>query len=164
MTNIGLKVAYVEVLQPLEMPGLSTSRGKLWWAATIPVFWAVGLVLAPAIPQLSAVVTFGGALFGISFNWIFPSVAALWYFIREDAVVSDAETFDETTRTYIYVDQRWKRLVRGMKKRPLFRAFHVILLICSLGTCVYGCVVSIEQVIGPFQSGAVTSFSCKSPV
>lgn len=163
-TNIGLKVAYVEVLQPLGAPPLATSKGRFWWAASIPIVWAVGFVIAPAVPQLASVSSFGGALFGISFNYIFPALAALFYFIRADAVVPDAESFDEATRMYSCVDHGWNRFVRGAKKRPLFHLFNLVFLVCALGTCILGCYAAIEQAIVVFQYGAATSFGCTSPV
>lgn len=163
-TNIGLKVAYVELLLPLGAPPLSTKRGKFWWAASIPIVWAIGFVIAPAVPQLASVSAFGGALFGISFQYIFPSLAALVYFIRKDAVVADAESFDESTRTYTFVDQGWKRFVRGAKKRPLFHLLNLIFLLAALAALVLGCWAAIEQVVESFQAGTATSFTCKSPV
>lgn len=163
-TNIGLKVAYVEVLQPLGVPPLSTSKGKFWWAASIPIVWTIGFAIAPAVPQLASVSAFGGARFGISFQFIFPALAALVYFVREDAMVADAETFDETTRTYTYVDHGWKRYVRGTKKRPSFHLFNLVLFILALGTCILGCDAAIQQVVASFQAGVSTSFTCTSPV
>lgn len=163
-TNIGLKVAYVEVLQPLGAPPLSTKSGKLWWAASIPIVWSIGFAIAPAIPQLASVSAFGGALFGISFQYIFPSLAAVVYFIREDAVVADIESFDEPSRTYTYVDHGWKRFVRGLKKRPWFHLLNFVFLILALATCVLGCWAAIEQVVDSFQTGVSTSFTCTSPV
>lgn len=163
-TNIGLKVAYIEVLLPLGAPPLSTKQGKLWWAASIPIVWAIGFVIAPAVPQLASVAAFGGALFGISFQFIFPALAALVFFIRKDAVVADAEIFDETSRIYTYVDHGWKRFVRGAKKRPLFHLLNLTFLVLALVACVLGCWASIEQVVESFQTGASTSFTCTSPV
>lgn len=163
-TNIGLKIAYVEVLLPLGAPPLSTKKGKFWWAASIPIVWAIGFVIAPAIPQLASVSSFGGALFGISFQFIFPALAALVFFIRKDAKVAEAESFDETTRTYTYVDQGWKRLVRGAMKRPFFHLLNLVFLVIALAVCILGCWAAIEQVVDSFQMGVSTSFTCTSPV
>ncbi|KAF3761947.1 hypothetical protein M406DRAFT_266940 [Cryphonectria parasitica EP155] len=163
-TNIGLKIAYVEVLQPFGFSPLTTKKGKLWWAAMAPVVWAIGFVIAPAIPQLASVSSFGGALFGIGFSYIFPALGALGYFIREDAMVADMETFDEASRTYNYVDRGWKRFLRAVKKRPLFHLWNLVYFLCSLGGCVLGCYTAIKQIILIFQAGVATSFTCTSPV
>lgn len=163
-TNVGLKIAYAEVLQPMGLPPLTTKTGKVWWAILVPVIWAIGFVLAPAIPQLAYTSSFGGALFGIGFSYVFPALGALSYFIRQDAVVADAEVFDEATRTYHYVDHGWKRFCRAVKKRPLLHLWNTVYLICALATCILGCYTAIEQLILVFQAGVVTSFTCASPV
>lgn len=163
-TNIGLKVACIQLLQPMGAPPLGTKKGKFWWAFSIPIVWAIGFAIGPAVPQLSTVSSFGGALLGISFNYVFPAAAALFYFIRADAVVPDVETFDESTRTYTYVDQGWKRFVRGVKKRPLFHGFNFLFLICSAGACVFGCYAAVITTIATFVSGVSTSFTCTSPI
>lgn len=36
-TNVGLKIAYAEVLQPMGLPPLTTKTGKVWWAILMPV-------------------------------------------------------------------------------------------------------------------------------
>lgn len=163
-TNIGLKIAYVEVLQPRGLPALTTRAGKLWWAAVVPIVWAAGFAVAPAIPQLAYVSSLGGALFGISFSYVFPALGALGYFIREDAVVASAEAFDEASRTCSYVDRGWPRFARAVRKRPLFHLWNLIYLIASVAACALGCYTAISQLVLVFQAGVVTSFTCTSPV
>ncbi|KAG8163659.1 hypothetical protein KVR01_006956 [Diaporthe batatas] len=163
-SNVGLKIAYIEVLEPLSFPPLTSSMGKVWWACLIPVYWAIGFVLAAAIPQLASISGLFGALFGLGFTYILPAWGALGYFIREDAVVKDAEAFDETSRTFTRVDHGWRRLARGFMKRPVFHTWNLIYLLGTLATCGLGCYASILQLIGAFESGVATSFSCSSPV
>lgn len=163
-SNVGLKIAYVEVLEPLKFPPLTSSMGKIWWACLIPIYWSIGFVLAAAIPQLSSISGLVGALFGLGFTYILPAWGALGYFIREDAVVRDSEVFDEASRTYNHIDQGWKRLARGFMKRPLFHTWNLIYLLGTLAACGLGCYSSILQLMIAFESGVATSFSCSSPV
>lgn len=163
-SNVGLKIAYVEVLQPLNFPPLSTSMGKIWWACLIPVYWTIGFVLAAAIPQLASISGLVGAVFGLGFTYILPAWGALGYFIREDAIIRDSEVFDEASRTYSRVDQGWRRLARGFMKRPVFHLWNLIYLLGTLAACGLGCYSSILQLMVAFESGVATSFSCSSPV
>ncbi|POS75708.1 transmembrane amino acid transporter [Diaporthe helianthi] len=163
-SNVGLKIAYVEVLEPLSFPPLTSSLGKVWWACLIPIYWAVGFVLAAAIPQLASISGLFGALFGLGFTYILPAWGALGFFIREDAIAKDAESFDEVSRTYHRVDHGWRRLARGFMKRPVFHVWNLIYLLGTLAACGLGCYASILQLMGAFESGVATSFSCSSPV
>ncbi|KAK2602863.1 hypothetical protein N8I77_009365 [Diaporthe amygdali] len=163
-SNVGMKIAYVEVLEPLSFPPLTSTMGKIWWACLIPIYWTVGFVLAAAIPQLASISGLVGALFGLGFTYILPAWGALGYFIREDAMVNDSESFDEASRTYSRIDQGWKRLGRGFMKRPIFHTWNLIYFLGTLAACGLGCYASIVQLIGAFSSGVATSFSCTSPV
>lgn len=163
-SNVGLKIAYVEVLEPLSFPPLTSSMGKIWWACLIPIYWAIGFVLAAAIPQLASISGLFGALFGLGFTYILPAWGALGYFIREDAVVRDTEAFDEASRTYNRIDHGWRRVARGFMKRPIFHTWNLVYLLGTLAACGLGCYSSIIQLIGAFESGVATSFSCSSPV
>ena len=140
------------------------SFSSVWWACLIPIYWAIGFVLAAAIPQLASISGLFGALFGLGFTYILPAWGALGYFIREDAVVKDSEAFDETSRTFTRVDHGWRRLARGFMKRPVFHIWNLIYLLGTLAACGLGCYASILQLMGAFASGVATSFSCSSPV
>lgn len=163
-SNVGLKIVYVEVLEPLRFPPLTSSLGKVWWACLIPAYWAIGFVLAAAIPQLASISSLVGALFGLGFTYILPAYGALGYFIREDAILSSSEVFDEASQTYGCLDQGWERLVRGFKKRPIFHIWNLVYLLGSLVACGLGCYASIIQLMAAFESGVATSFTCSSPV
>lgn len=163
-SNVGLKIAYVEVLEPLKFPPLTSSLGKVWWACLIPVYWAIGFILAAAIPQLASISSLAGALFGLGFTYILPAYGALGYFIRKDAVLRDSEVFDEASQTHTRADHGWKRLARGFKKRPIFHIWNLVYFLGSLVACGLGCYASIIQLMAAFESGVATSFTCSSPV
>lgn len=163
--NVGLKVSYVEVLEKLcKFPPLHTRGGKLWWAALVPIYWALGFIVAAAVPQFSYITGFVGALFLLSFSYTFPAFLALGYFIRKDAMDPETERFDPVTKTYHYKDTGFRRFMRGYMKKPFFNTFNLFYFLGALATCALGCYSSIEGLIGAFQKGLATSFSCKPPI
>ncbi|KAI1476889.1 transmembrane amino acid transporter protein-domain-containing protein [Daldinia eschscholtzii] len=164
-SNIGLKVVYIEVFHELlGFPDLTTKKGKMWWAALIPLYWAVAFIIAAAVPQFSYIVGLIGALFILSFTYTFPAFLAIGYWIKKDAMVEGEEHFDPTTGTYNFVDHGCKRWGRGFMKKPLFNAFNVFYFLGALVTCALGCYSSIESLRQAFQSGIATSLSCKPPL
>ena len=52
--NIGIKVLYQACFKELlHLPDLASKKGKVIWAALVPVYWTLALVLAAAIPNFS---------------------------------------------------------------------------------------------------------------
>lgn len=163
--NVGLKVSYVEVFEKvLGFPALHTTRGKFWWIALIPLYWGLGFVVAAAIPQFSYISGFVGALFLLSFTYTFPAFLALGFWIKKDAMDSETERFDPATRTYNYRDTGIRRFMRGFMKKPIFNTLNFIYFLGALCTTALGMYSALEGIIGAFQSGIATSFSCKPPI
>ncbi|KAK2594759.1 hypothetical protein QQS21_007506 [Conoideocrella luteorostrata] len=163
--NIGLKVIYIEVLERvLHWPPLTASRGKVLWAALIPLYWALAFIVAAAIPQFSYISGLIGAFFVLSFSYTFPALMALGFWVHRDAMTPE-ERFDPRARTYSYVDRGFARWKRGFMKRPLFNLFNVLYVLGGLTTTGLGVYSSIEGLIGAFSGKSVAvSFGCKSPV
>lgn len=164
-SNIGLKIVYVEVFHELlGFPDLTKRAGKIWWAALVPVYWAIAFLVGAAVPQLSYIVGLIGALFILSFTYTFPAWLAISYWIKKDAMVEGVERFDPVTNTYNYVDQGWKRWSRGFMKKPVFNAFNIIYFLGALVTCALGCSSSIESLRQAFENNIATSLSCTPPL
>ncbi|KAI1370835.1 transmembrane amino acid transporter protein-domain-containing protein [Hypoxylon crocopeplum] len=164
-SNIGLKVVYVEVFHELlGFPDLTTTTGKLWWAALIPIYWSVAFIVGAAVPQFSYIVGLVGALFILSFTYTFPAWLAVGYWIKKDAMIEEEERFDPVTNTYNYVDHGWKRWRRGFMKKPLFNSFNIFYFLGALVTCALGCYSSIESLRQAFESNIATSLSCTPPL
>ncbi|KAI0008276.1 transmembrane amino acid transporter protein-domain-containing protein [Xylariaceae sp. FL0662B] len=164
-SNIGLKVVYVEVFHELlGFPDLTTRRGKIWWAALVPVYWAIAFIVGAAVPQLSYIVGLVGALFILSFTYTFPAWLAVGYWIKKDAMVEGDERFDPVTNTYNYVDRGWKRWRRGFMKKPFFNSFNIFYFLGALVTCALGCYSSVESLRQAFASGIANSLSCTPPL
>ena len=113
--NIGIKVAYVEVFQELlGAPALTTKAGKMLWVAVVPIYWALGFIIAAAIPAFSDISGLIGALFILSFTYTFPAILSFGYQLRKDAMTSD-EHFDPVTGIYHAMDSGVTRWIRGFK-------------------------------------------------
>ncbi|KAI0147811.1 transmembrane amino acid transporter protein-domain-containing protein [Xylariaceae sp. FL1272] len=164
-SNIGLKVVYVEVCQRiLGFPELTTKVGKIWWAALIPIYWFVAFIIAAAIPQFSYIVGLVGAIFMVSFTYVFPAWMALGFMVWEAAIVPEEERFDPATNTYNYIDKGWKRWARGFMKRPLFNSWNVVYLLGALVTSALGTYSAAVSIRAAFTSDLSTSLSCKPPL
>ncbi|KAK3323000.1 transmembrane amino acid transporter family protein [Apodospora peruviana] len=163
--NIGLKVLYIEVFQEIfNFPPLTVKRGKLLWAALVPVYWAVAFLIGAAIPQFSYISGFIGAMFILSFTYTLPALLALGFWIKKDAITEE-ERFDPVTKTYNYQDTGVKRLVRGYMKRPFFNTWNLLYLLGGLVCTALGMYSSVLGMIAGFSGKTVaTSFGCASPV
>ena len=164
--NIGIKVAYVEVLQELlHAPPLTTMRGKVLWIGLVPLYWAIAFVVCGAIPQFSAISGLVGALCILQFTYTFPALLAFGFQIQKDAMLPE-EHFDPTTKTYSFVDRGLKRWIRGFKVKWALNSFNFFYFLGALATAALGIYSSVELLIAAFSSGgsAATSFGCASPV
>jgi hypothetical protein len=165
-SNIGIKVAYVEVFQEfLHFPPLTTKAGKFLWMALVPVYWVLAWVICAAIPQFSLISGLVGAVCILQFTYTFPAILGFAFQIQKDAMTPD-EVFDPATRTYSYRDQGLARWWRGFKVRWGFNTFNFIYFLGALVTASLGIYSSVEGLISAFGSGgsAATSFGCTPPV
>ena len=52
--NIGIKVLYQACFKELlHLPDIGSKKGKVIWAAFVPVYWALAFLLAAGIPNFS---------------------------------------------------------------------------------------------------------------
>ncbi|KAF3012766.1 hypothetical protein E8E14_003045 [Neopestalotiopsis sp. 37M] len=164
-SNIGLKVAYIEVFHELlGFPPLTTRRGKIWWAFLIPVYWMLAFIIAASVPAFSYVVGLQSAFFTLSFTYTLPACQALSYWIRKDAMIEGQERFDPTTGTYNYVDRGFSRYRRGFMKKPLFNLANILYVLGATATCGLGCYSAIVSLIEAFERGSANSLSCTPPL
>lgn len=164
--NIGLKVIYNNVLQDLfKFPGIDTKKGKMLWAALIPIYWAVAFVIASAIPQVANLTAFLAALCILQFSYTFPSLMIVGFFCQRDAIDEQAgEGFDPTTGQTIRHTTGVKRWVRGYMRKPLFNTWNVFLFLAYLCCAVLGLYSAIVGMEIQYATGVGVSFSCSSPL
>ena len=163
--NIGIKVAYVEVMQEFfHAPPLTTKRGKILWILLVPCYWGIAWVVCAAIPQFSAISGLVGAVCILQFTYTFPAILAFGFQIQKDAMTSD-EVFDPATRSYSFIDRGFKRWVRGFKIRWALNSFNFFYFLGALTTAALGIYSSAESLKAAFSGGGsvATSFGCASP-
>ncbi|OAR00231.1 hypothetical protein LLEC1_03043 [Akanthomyces lecanii] len=165
-SNIGFKVIYMDIFQDVfNFPPLTERKGKIAWAMCIPLFWIFAFLVAAAVPQLSFVSGFIGALFILTLTYTAPAALALGFQLKSDAMIQGEESFDPATQTYSYVDTGLHRYWRAYKKRPVVNTLNVLYMAGGLVTTALGVYSSVEGLIGAFGGKSVaTSFGCKPPV
>lgn len=85
--NIGIKVIYNNLLMDLlNFPPLTTKKGKILWAITVPVYWTIAFIVAAAIPDFFGLFSVVAAFCIIQFFYSFPPALALGYFIKRGAI------------------------------------------------------------------------------
>jgi len=163
--NIGIKVIYVDVFQDLmNVPSLTSTKGKLLWIAMVPIYWIVAFVVCAAIPQFSYISGLVGALCILQFTYTFPALLAIGFQIQKDAMIGEGE-FDPATGTYQKIGQGWRRLARGYKVKFLLNSFNVFYFLGALTTAALGIYSSCLGLISAFGGASVaTSFGCATPV
>lgn len=163
--NIGIKVAYIEVLQELfNFPPLTSTKGKWIWVALVPAYWVLAWVVCAAIPQFSYISGLVGAVCILQFTYTFPAILALGFQIQKDAMIPGTEVFDPTTKTYSAVDRGFTRWMRGFKVKWHLNLFNLIYFLGALCTAALGIYSSCLGLISAFSGNSTaTSFGCGSP-
>ncbi|KZO95418.1 hypothetical protein CALVIDRAFT_564823 [Calocera viscosa TUFC12733] len=167
--NIGLKVAYVNIVEDiLHGPPLNSRTGRITWTISVIVFWTVGFVIGTAIPQIQNLSGMVGATTNVHFTYSFPTGFYFIYSVMSAAAAGDPAYVpgQENKRVDTWREwSRWKRgLTGGSRKEVLFRYFNGTLCLAALalgGIGIYGSAVSIRA---SFVAGSPTSFSCAAPV
>ncbi|KAI9825001.1 MAG: hypothetical protein M1819_000630 [Sarea resinae] len=163
--NIGIKVLYANVGRDLAgFPVLESHKGKIIFAAAVPIYWAVAWVAGSAIPQISNFSALVGALCILQFTYTFPPFLILGFRAQRDSILPE-EAFDPATGTVTRVDSGWKRWMRGLRKTWLLNTWDFIYMLGAATTAVLGIYASIVQMKDAYESNpAQVAFSCKPPV
>lgn len=165
--NIGIKVIYQNIVQDLfHGPPLTTKKGKMFWIALVPIYWAVAFIIGAAVPQFTAVTSMVSATCILQFTYTFPAILYVGIKVQEDAMLPE-EVFDPATGTVNRVDswRQWSRWRRGVfSKQWYFKIFNFLFFLMSLTTAGLGMYASGESIREAFESGHSTSFSCHSPL
>jgi hypothetical protein len=165
-SNIGIKIAYVEVFQEhFHFPPLTSVKGKLLWMGLVPIYWVVAWAICSAIPHFSLMSGMVGAVCVLQFTYTFPAILAFAFQIQKDAITPDEEFFLET-RTFSYQDYGIKRWIRGFKVRWLFNSFNLLYFLVALLVAALGIYSSVQGLMSAFREGGswTTSFGCAPPV
>lgn len=127
----------------------------------VPIYWLLAWIVAAAIPQLSNLIVFVGAACILQFSYTFPPILMVAYNCQKDAMLPE-EGHDPATGTANRVDNGFKRLMRGYRKKLLWNTFDVLYFLgagASAGLGIYAAVVGMHKA---FKSG-ITPFTCCNP-
>ncbi|KAI9672863.1 MAG: hypothetical protein M1831_000299 [Alyxoria varia] len=161
--NIGIKVLYIQLLQPLfRLPDLTTKVGKLLWIPAVPLFWGLAFILAAAIPQFSNLSGLVAAVCILQFTYTFPPILFMGFMIKRDAV-QEGEGFNPANGQVTRHDGGMKRWVRGYRKQLVWNTGNMLYFLGAVCTCVLGIYSAIKEIITAYQESSSTAFSCTSP-
>ena len=146
--NIGIKVFYNNILMDLfSAPPLVTRRGKIFYAAIVPIWWIIAFVIAAAIPDYFGFVSVISASMLLNLTYTFPPLFALGYDIQNNAH-REGEGFNPITghvTRHGSVVQRWMRgFLSGGPVRVAQNVWHVVYFLASLSMCGLGMYAAVE--------------------
>ncbi|GAA95231.1 hypothetical protein E5Q_01887 [Mixia osmundae IAM 14324] len=166
--NIGIKLLYNNILVTFfKAPELHTKGGKMLWIPVVIAFWAGAFAIGSAIPAFSALSGIVAAFAILQFSYTFPIGLSVVYQIKRDAVMLpggegefDPANPNPTKDTWRQMS-RWKRAIGHWW---YIKAFNFIIFLACLAMTGLSAYSSIEAIIEAFSSGAITAFTCCSPV
>jgi len=146
--NIGIKVFYNNVMIDIfRAPPLTTSKGKIFYACIVPVWWSIAFVIAAAIPDYFGFVSIISASMLLNLTYTMPPIFALGFDIQRNAI-REGEGFDPTTGIVTRSDRGLKRLIRGYLSGGALQVginvWHTIYFLASLSMCGLGMYAAIK--------------------
>lgn len=148
--NIGIKVFYNNILMDIfSAPPLVTHRGKIYYAAIVPVWWTIAFILAAAIPDYFGFVSIISASMLLNLTYSLPPLFAVGYDMQNNASrEGEGEGFDPITGAVTRhgtTAQRWMRgFLSGGPLKVARNVWHVLYFLCSLSMCGLGMYAAIE--------------------
>jgi hypothetical protein len=141
--NIGLKVMYVNLVEDtFNGPRLLSIRGRILWSVMVVGFWALGFIIAAAIPQVQTLSSMIAAVANVQFTYSFPTGFTFIYLVRlhgetgadvyaRDGLSAHADTWASWNR--------WKRgLFSGGVWMVLFKFANLLVSLAALATAGLG--------------------------
>ncbi|KAK4983721.1 hypothetical protein LTR50_007040 [Elasticomyces elasticus] len=163
--NIGVKVLYNNILiEFLHAPPLTSKKGKILWAAIIPVYWTLAFIIAASIPNFFGLTSLVAAVCILQFTYTFPPLLYLGYAIKKGAMLP-GEGFDPATGRVVRHDAGVKRWARGFTKGAWYlNVWNIIYMLGAGVTAGLGAYSAIEALIAAFAQPQIGAFTCHSPL
>lgn len=164
--NVGLKVLYQGYgVTDWKFPALDTRPGILLWGILVVVYWALAFIIGSAIPQVSNLTSFVGALCILNFSYTLPAFFMLGMMMKDDAAVFDEYHPEDATVTAYDKWTQWSRWSRAMfgggALRVFGKLFFLVMALASLCTSALGMYGSIMNMVQAYSQSSSTSFGCK---
>lgn len=147
--NIGIKVLYNNILIDIfNAPPLVTSRGKILYAAIVPVWWIIAFIIAASIPDYLGFVSVIAASMLLNLTYTMPPLFALGFDIQKHAMREGDGSFSPSTGQLPRSEGMVMRYIRGFFSGGLFQTginvWHVIYFLASLAMCGLGMYAAVE--------------------
>jgi hypothetical protein len=145
--NIGIKVLYNNILIDLfNAPPLITTRGKVFYACIVPIWWIIAFIIAAAIPDYFGFVSIMAASTLLNLTYTMPPFFALAFDIQKNSI--EGNGFDPVTGLVTRSESTVRRWVRGFFSGGLLQVatniWHVIYFLASLSMCGLGMYAAVE--------------------
>ncbi|KAH8177883.1 transmembrane amino acid transporter protein [Sarocladium implicatum] len=167
--NIGVKVIYHNILvEWFKAPSITTRGGKIFFAALIPIYWAIAFVIAAGIPNFSGLTSVVAAFCILQFTYTFPPLLSVAFWIKKYAM-QEGEGWDPATGQVTHHDRGFGRSMRGFtggshRTRGLINVFNILYCGGALAMAGLGAYASIEVLKTAFAANSTNSYVCKSPL
>jgi len=153
--NIGIKVLYNNILVDIfHAPPLVARRGKMIYAAIVPIWWTIAFIIAAAIPDYFGFVAVISASTLLNLTYTLPPFFALGFDVKKNAIRPD-EGFDPSTGQIIQHDSGIRRWIRGFFSGGLIQVviniWHIIYFLASLSMCGLGMYAAVDGKLFLFQ-------------
>ena len=146
--NIGIKVLYNNVLIDIfNAPPLTTTRGKFFYGAIVPIWWIIAFIIAAAIPDYFGFVSIISASMLLNLTYTMPPFFVLGYDIQRHSI-REGESFDPATGLVKSPESATRRVIRGFLSGGTFQiamnVWHLTYFLASLSMCGLGMYAAIE--------------------
>ncbi|KAJ5548552.1 hypothetical protein N7513_005786 [Penicillium frequentans] len=167
--NIGIKVVYNNILVDIfRVPPMESRRGKIIYAALVPLWWIIAFIIGAAVPDYFGFVSVISASMLLNLSYTLPPIFALGFDIQKNAGLVEGEGFDPVTGQVTRSGTATQRWIRGFFAGGWFQVsiniWHVIYFLASLAMCGLGMWASVIGMIDAFENPQLNSFSCVSPL
>lgn len=148
--NIGIKVLYNNILVDIfNCPPLITARGKIIYAAIVPIWWIIAFVIAAAIPDYFGFISIISASCLLNLTYTLPPFFALGFDIQKNAIrTHEGHGFDPVTGVTYRNEttvRRWMRgFVSGGPWQVAKNVWHAIYFLASLSMCGLGMYAAVD--------------------
>jgi hypothetical protein len=143
--NIGIKVFYNNVLVDIfKAPLITSKRGKIFYAAIVPVWWSIAFVIAAAIPAYIYFVSIISASTLLNLSYTIPPWIALGYDIKKHTMGTFDPAVGRTSRGLTGFNRYLRGFWSGGILQVSVNIWHVLYFLASLGLCGLGLWASIE--------------------
>ncbi len=123
---------------------MTTPRGKLFYAAIVPIWWSIAFIIAAAIPAYVYFVGVISASCLLNLSYTIPPWIALGYDIKKQTMGTFDPMTGRTSRGLTGINRYIRGFWSGGPFQVTINVWHALLFVASLGMCGLGMWASIQ--------------------